>query len=315
MGQHDNRGGGPRRDGGASRGGPRHDGGGSRDSRDSRDSRGGSGGGRGRDDRGRDRGDAPKPFRAGPRGTGGAGGAGIPRPKGVPGASKVAKVERPPLPDDLPPLPRAAAREIQRVMNNKVRADEVAAALAVGSEKIEDEDLEGALQYLRWARQEAGASVSVREVLGIALYVSGNFAEARKELQAYRRMSERQDQNHLIADCLRALGRDEEQIPDLIDAMGDAPIEARAEGRIVWASAVGDGGDPLAGMAVLAPLLKELETSGDEVPDEVAARVFYVAGDLTQRADRDREAIRWFRRVVELGDSWDAEERLAALED
>lgn len=249
-----------------------------------------------------------------PRGTGGAGSRGRPGGGAVPPASRVAKVERPPIPKDVPPLARAAVREIQRVLPNKDRAQEVADALAVGSERLAVEDVDAALAYLRWARQEAGASISVREVLGIALYAAGLWSEARKELGAYRRMSERQDQNHLIADCLRALGRDEDQIPDLVEAMGDAPLEARAEGRIVWASHVADAGDPLAGMAVLTPLLRELDAGGKDLDDEVAARVWYVAGDLTARAGRDREAIRWFRRVVEAGDEWDAEERLEQLE-
>ncbi len=230
-------------------------------------------------------------------------------------AATAAKVPQPPLPDDIPPIGRAAVREVERTTKPAGKAKVVADALAVGSDLLAAGEVDKSLDYLRWARQEGGASVSVREVLGIALYQAEQWAEARKELGAYRRMSERQDQNHLIADCLRALDRDTDQIPELVEAMVDVPLEARAEGRIVWASHVADAGDALAGLAVLHPLLKELDAAGGGLDDEVAARVWYVAGDLNARAGRDGDAAKWFQRVVDAGDEWDAAERLAALED
>lgn len=250
----------------------------------------------------------------GQRGTQPQGGSPAPRRKG-PGPSKGREhVERPPLPDDRPPLPRGLRREITKVVGDGRKADEVQTAVAVGLERIDADDPRGALTYLQWARHVAGNSGSIREVLGVALYLDGQFGASRKELQAYRRMTERQDQNHLIADCLRALDQDLEQIPDLVEAMGDAPLDAQLEGRIVWASHVADQGDPLAAIAVLAPAVAALDTpAAADLESEVAARVWYVAGDLADRAGRDKEAARWFRRVVETGDEWDAAERLDRL--
>src|SRR5439155_466722 len=56
------------------------------------------------------------------------------------------------------------------------------------------------------AKELAPRSGAVREVLGMALYRAGRFQEALRELQAYRRLTGRLDQNHLIADSHRALG-------------------------------------------------------------------------------------------------------------
>ncbi len=259
------------------------------------------------------------------RGTGGKGrqpssssrGAPV-RGRGGPGGPRAAaeRVPKPPLPDDRPGLPRGLRREIANAVGAGPKANDVISAVALGIERLEDDDVPGALAYLRWARQEAGTAAAVREVVGVAHYLAGEWESARKELLAYRRMSERADQNHLIADSLRALRRDLDDIPDLIEAMKDAPLEARLEGRIVWASHVADEGDPLAAIAVLAPAVADLESpDAADLPDGVAARVWYVAGDLAQRAGRDREAVRWFKRVVEAGDEWDAGERLQALQD
>lgn len=217
---------------------------------------------------------------------------------------------RPELPDERPGLPKAARREIEKVAASPNKAGEIIACMALGSERLEYDDPEGALRYLRWARQEAGNSPLVRELTGIALYLAGRYDEARLELQTYRRMTQKQDQNHLLADCLRALGRDTEQIPSLIEAMVDVPEDRRIEGRIVWASHAADAGDPIAGLAVLAPELRKRPEA-----DEFAARLWYVAGDLAERAGRVDQARDWFGKVVEVGDDWDAADRLDALED
>lgn len=221
------------------------------------------------------------------------------------------RVPRPVLPDERPGLPRGIRKEIERVAGSSSKAAEIVAAVALGQERLEYDDVSGALRFLRWARQEAGTAPTVRELLGIALYLDGDFEEARKELLSYRRISQQQDQNHLIADCLRALGRDLEQIPELIEAMVDVPRDRIIEGRIVWASHVADQGDPVAGLSLLAPAL-EIQTG--EQPDEFAARAWYVAGDLAQRAGRRDQAAAWFTKVVEFGDEWDAGERLADLQ-
>ena len=67
--------------------------------------------------------------------------------------------------------------------------------------------------------------------------------ELLTELKAYRRISGRVDQNHLIADTLRALGRPGEAVPLAEEELrGAAPNDAKAEAVIVAASALADQG-------------------------------------------------------------------------
>jgi tetratricopeptide (TPR) repeat protein len=207
-------------------------------------------------------------------------------------------------------MARGLRRDIERVTGNSLKSKDVIAAVALGTERLEYDDVAGALIYLRWARQEAGNAAPVRELVGIALYLDGQYDESRKELQAYRRMTQAQDQNHLIADCYRALGRDLRQIPELVEAMADAPVDRQIEGRIVWASHVADEGDAIAALSILQPALTMANTSEGAAQ---AARVWYVAGDLCVKAERPKEAARWFKRVVDDGDEWDAQDRLDTL--
>ena len=65
--------------------------------------------------------------------------------------------------------------------------------------------------------------------------------EALTEMKTYRRMSGRVDQNHVIADCLRGIGRPAEAVPLAEEELrGKAPNEAKAEAVIVAASALAD---------------------------------------------------------------------------
>ena len=75
-------------------------------------------------------------------------------------------------------------------------------------------------------------------------YGAGRWQEALNELKTYKRITGRIDQNHVIADCLRALGRPEEAVPLADEVLHDrtAPNEAKAEAVVVAASALADQG-------------------------------------------------------------------------
>ena len=80
-------------------------------------------------------------------------------------------------------------------------------------------------------------------MLGLALYGQERWHEALTELKAYRRMSGRADQNHVIADCLRAVGKPAEAVPLAEEALhAKVSNEAKAEAVIVAASALADQG-------------------------------------------------------------------------
>lgn len=160
------------------------------------------------------------------------------------------------------------------------------------------------------AKALAPRSAGVREVLGLAYYEGERFRDALREMQAYRRMSGRADQNHIIADCHRALGSPEKAIP-LADEALSAPVpdEAKAEAVVVAASALADLGRYQQALA----LLRRFPTRSD-VGRDFDLRVWYVTGDVLARAGRAREAEREFERILRFDQTaFDAAERLAQL--
>lgn len=228
------------------------------------------------------------------------------------------EVPRPDLPEDEDPdLPRGVMSEIRSAVDGGAR--EVALALSTGATAIDEERPDVARRYLAWARQQAPRSGAIREALGVALYHDGAYRDALSELRAYRRLSGRLDQNHVIADCLRALGRPVSEVAEDVEAMledDDVPAERRIEGVLVLAGRIADDGDLEGGRAVLRradDLVHELDRSGDELP-EALVRLWYVEGDLAQRDHDPETARRWFRQVIDAEqESYDARERLESL--
>lgn len=167
-----------------------------------------------------------------------------------------------------------------------------------------------AVRAAQQAKALASRSGAVREVLGMALYRRGRFRDALRELQAYRRLTGRPDQNHLIADCHRALGAPEKALPLVREAL-EARIgaEARAEAAVVGGSALAD----LGRYEEALTLLRRFDR-GEDAARAYDLRVWYVIGDVLERAGRAREAARAFRRVVDHdSEAFDAAERLARL--
>jgi tetratricopeptide (TPR) repeat protein len=161
------------------------------------------------------------------------------------------------------------------------------------------------------AKSLAPRSGAVREVLGIALYRAGRFREALTELQAYRRLTGRLDQNHLIADSFRAVGTPEKAVPVAREAIhARLPDAPRAEAAIVAASALSDMGRTDEALAVLAGFpVRGAARREHEV------RMWYVEADLLERAGRRKEAVAVFRRILRVEpDAFDVAERIAALE-
>jgi predicted Zn-dependent protease len=197
------------------------------------------------------------------------------------------------------------------VIGANARGRDVALALSVGSAAIDEGYLDVALEMLTWAKDEAPRIAAVREAYGVALYLTEDFAGALTELQAYRRLTGKVDQNHLVADCLRALGRDLDRVVDAAqELLADttAPPDRRTEAAIVWAAALADAGDIGAGRSVLRRVTRD---AGDAEHD---LRARYLAADLAARDADPAEA----RTLLESIASVDAEyldvtDRLADL--
>jgi tetratricopeptide (TPR) repeat protein len=161
------------------------------------------------------------------------------------------------------------------------------------------------------AKELVPRSASVRELLGIALYRAERYRDALRELQAYRRMSGRADQNHLIADCHRALGSPDKAIEPVREALrAGVPDEARAEAAVVGASALADMSRFDEALGMVRGIARR-----DRGVRPFDLRVWYVTGDILERLGRRREAAEEFGRVIRHdADAFDAAERLARLQ-
>jgi tetratricopeptide (TPR) repeat protein len=160
------------------------------------------------------------------------------------------------------------------------------------------------------AKALAPRSAAVREILGLALYADERWREALRELQAYRRMSGRIDENHVIADAHRALGHPERAVEDAENALaGDVPDEVKAEAAVVGASALTE----LGRLQEALGILRRFPTrAGRGRPFDL--RVWYVTGDVLERMGRREDAALEFSKVVRHDPAaFDAADRLAAL--
>jgi hypothetical protein len=234
------------------------------------------------------------------------------RPSGRPTSAP----RRPELPrDEEPSLPRGVIKEIDRALGPGPRAREVALALSVGAAAIDEGYVDAAVEALAWAKYEAGRIPAIREAYGVALYLDERFADALSELQAYRRMTGRVDQNHLVADCLRALDRGIDQVAAACEellAADDAPEDRRAEAAIVWAAALADADQVATGRAILR---RFLEPRADVAAEHVL-RVRYLAAELAGRAgDRVDERRQLESIAVAEAGFLDVDERLAGLDE
>jgi tetratricopeptide (TPR) repeat protein len=153
-------------------------------------------------------------------------------------------------------------------------------------------------------------SLAARELLGLAYYRAARWSEAAKELSAFRRISGSTEQNAVLADTYRALGKPERAVElcDEIDAtrVDDAVVY---EGAIVAAGALADMGRLDEAIARLEKL--ELQPA---VAAEHHLRVWYLLGHLLESKGRFTQARGWFDAVAGADpDLTDAPERARRL--
>lgn len=202
--------------------------------------------------------------------------------------------------------------EVRRELRGlpKQSADLVARHLVVAG-RLVDEDPAQALAHARAARVLAGRVGSVREALGVAAYRAGEYAEARAELRAFRRLTGSPRHLPLLADCERGLGRPDRALAVARDpAVGQLDPAERVELLIVTAGARRDLGQNLAAVDAL----EGAATSTSSV-QEWTARLWYAYADALLAADRPEDARTWFLAAAS-ADAWettDAAERLGDL--
>lgn len=206
-------------------------------------------------------------------------------------------------------LARSLVDEIRATTRPGAQKDAIA-RLERAVELLDRGDPRGAGREAEKAKVLSPRSAGVREVLGIALYGQERWREALAELKTYKRLSGRADQNHLMADCLRALGKPGDAVPLAEEALrSDAPIEPKVEAVIVAAAALRDLGRYGEALA----MLRRAQTR-ENVSAGPTLRLWYLEADVMERAGRKDEAERVFRKILRHDPAaFDVAERLAQL--
>jgi hypothetical protein len=216
------------------------------------------------------------------------------RPPTVRGAKgpRKAKPTAPRAP--LPPRPIAAedlgtslTRAVGARQVARARADLDAAARAYDAERFDE-----ALRLTRRLASAAPDVPEVRELNGLALYRLGRWPAAIVELEAFRALTGSAEEDHVLADCYRAMRRwrDVDELWEELRYVSPSP-EVVNEGRIVVAGSLADRGD-LSGAA-------RLLEKGWRIPARPRVhhlRRAYALADLYERsgqAVRARELFRW----------------------
>jgi tetratricopeptide (TPR) repeat protein len=209
----------------------------------------------------------------------------------------------------LPPGPElpewADPRELDRSIRESLRgldprnAERVAGHL-VAAGTLVDDDPEAALAHARAARDRASRVSAVREAVGVAAYHAGDYAEAAREIRAYRRMSGDSGYRAVLADCERALGRPEVALRLVAEALADNPdAEEVVELRLVEAGARRDLGELPAARLVL-----EAELGGRPAPvgltgaGPLRLRVAAAYADLLEEQGEHDLAVDWWTAIA-----------------
>ena len=197
-------------------------------------------------------------------------------------------------PRDLDPAVRGALRSLDPRNADKVAAHLVAAGTLV------EEDPEAALAHARAARDRASRVAAVREAVGVAAYFAGDYAEAAREIRAYRRMSGDQGYRAVLADCERALGRPDVALRLVAEALGENPdAEESVELRIVESGARLDLGEAAAARLVLEAALGGRPDPATLVPgDQAQLRLASAYADLLEAEGEEAAAAEWLTAIA-----------------
>jgi tetratricopeptide (TPR) repeat protein len=207
-------------------------------------------------------------------------------------------------------VPKVISAELASGVDPTMAA-KVERRLAQAADAFERDHLPDALKILRPLSKDAPGVPAVRELTGLALYGTGQWAAAAKELEAFRSLTSSVEQNPVLADCYRALKR-YPKVVELWDELREASPGAAlvTEGRIVAAGALADQGDVRGAIRLLerGPVRPTGRTGIHH------ARLWYALADLYERAGDAPKARDLFARVVAAEPGLaDAAERLAAL--
>jgi tetratricopeptide (TPR) repeat protein len=188
-------------------------------------------------------------------------------------------------------LPNWVVEDLSRTTPNHRIADALEqlgeASVAFGEGRFQK-----ALRHAAKAKDLAPRDATVREVLALSAYRTGDWKQALRELRTYRRLSGELTHVPVEMDVLRALGRDDE-IPKVFRLLTDhgAKPGVLKEARVVYASHLLDRGDVATARDLVAPgRLSDRPFDEDLRLWYVAARAAAIDGDGDE-ARRLRNAI------------------------
>ncbi|MCU1492739.1 MAG: hypothetical protein JWO62_503 [Acidimicrobiaceae bacterium] len=207
-------------------------------------------------------------------------------------------------------MPSDVATEI-RTFGTARQAAALEARLADAARAYERDRYPEALSILRDMARTVPGVAAVRELYGLTFYRLGRWKEALRELNAFAELTSSVDQNPVLADCERALGRHgrvEQLWADLRRA--GAGSDVLAEGRLVMAGSFADRGRLADAISLLEPAVQRQVRK----PLDRHLRQWYALADLYERSGDLPRARELFRKVVDAdAELSDALERLANL--
>ncbi len=177
-------------------------------------------------------------------------------------------------------LPKWVRDEIIR-STPKDRRDPAIRHLASALESFVEERYRPALGDLRKAKKLAPRSATIRELLGLSAYRTGQWEEALRELRTYRRITGDLIHMPVEMDCLRALGR-KNDVTKTWNALFEHDVSPAVshEARVVYASFLLDEGKAREAWEVIKPgRLIASPSPGELRRWFVAAKVALEAGD------------------------------------
>jgi tetratricopeptide (TPR) repeat protein len=190
------------------------------------------------------------------------------------------------------------------------RGAKLAHRMADATYAFEKERYQEARRILKSLADEVPGSAAVRELYGLVLYRTGQWAAAAKQLEAFRQISGSFDQHPVLADCYRALRRYDDAQATWEELRSASPgADLVAEGLIVAAGCLADQGDLRGAIALL-----EKSARPARKPQERQLRQWYALADLYERAGDLPRARDLFSRISAADpDAFDVRSRLRAL--
>jgi len=199
-------------------------------------------------------------------------------------------------------------RELRSTAKDE-RADDAIDAVFESLQAFESDDFELAAEQAENAKSLASRSGQVRELLGLTYYHLERWQESARELLTFKRLTNSVEENHVIADCYRALGRPE-RAKELCNEVlrSQVTLETWAELAMVRAGAHADLGEFDEGLASLARV--KLKSGSIE---DLHLKLWYVESDLLEKAGKTQAARKLWEKIAEADpDFFDVKDRLSS---